>query len=97
MDFLNVKASPVAFCTGLDSEELERLPETSTVRHATPIETPASSSLGALVHTRGAKSVCGRRMTLLLPRSFDVADPQACSRCLEAMGNGSGGQYTAWP
>ena len=95
VDFLDVRAFPVAFCTGLDSDELERLPETSTVHHATPIETRASSSLGGLLLTRGARSVCGQRMTLLIPRSFDVADPHACSRCLDVMAKGRGGQEAA--
>ena len=95
MDLPNVRAFPVAVYTGLDSDELERLPETSMVHHATPIETRARSSTSGVLLTTGARSLCDQRMTLVMPRSFDLTYPHACSRCLEMMANGRGGQESA--
>ena len=95
MDRPDLRAVPVAVYNGLNSDELERLPETTTVRHATQTELRPQSSLGGLLLTRGARSACRQRMTLLIPRSFDPADPHACSRCLEVMANRRGGQGDA--
>lgn len=95
MDFPDLRAVPPAVYNGLNSDELEGLPETTIVRHATPIEIDTQPSLGGLLLTRGARSACGQRMTLLIPRSFDLADPHACPRCLEVMANRRGGQGDA--
>lgn len=95
MDSRNVQAVPATVYNGLNSDELERLPETAHVHHATPVESRSQSSLGGVLLTRGARSLCGKRMTLLIPRTFDLADPHACSRCLEVMATGSGARKTS--
>jgi hypothetical protein len=95
VDFPNVRGFSEAVYTGLKSDELERLPETSMIHHATPVDIRATSSSPGFLLTRGARSLCDQPMTLVMPRLFDLADPHACSRCLEALANGRGGQDPA--
>ena len=95
MDVANVQAVPAAVYTGLNSDELERQPEASMVHHATPVVTRGKSSTGWVLLIRGARSLCDQRMTLVMPRSFDLADPHACLRCLEVMANGRGSHGSA--
>jgi len=69
----------------LDSSELEQLPRAAVIHHATRVETDAEFPQRELVFGGGQVSICDRRLTLVLPRRFDITDPDACPRCLEAV------------
>jgi len=88
MEVLNNQHSRRSFYTGLDSSELERLPRAATIYHATRLDTDAGLPVPRLVFSEGQVSFCHRRVTVVLPRPFDLTDRDACPQCIRAVTSG---------
>jgi hypothetical protein len=54
------------------------------VHHATNHEGETGFPMRGDLFRAGMMSRCGRRLTVVIPRLFDVADPDACIRCIQA-------------
>ena len=90
-----MSAQPPAYSPGLSRYKLRRnslnvvakvLPPEPDLVHALPVRTSDRTPLDSphyfeLHHDRQA--VCGARVLVMMPGSFDPGDPQACQRCAD--------------
>lgn len=67
---------------GLNSVELEALPEAVLIHHATPYESDSGGPLRGVVRPLRLVSMCDPGVDVVTPQRFDPADPYACVQCL---------------
>lgn len=88
MDLSDDRHATAALYNGLDSAELEALPEALVVHHATPYPSDSGLPLRRVVRPLGLRSLCERRVDVVIPTPFDLADPYACARCVAVVSAG---------
>lgn len=83
--------------TGLDGDELERLPDTVLIHHAALYNATVALALHSVLFNRRLAALCERRLNVLMPLPFSLDDPHACPQCLEVIRAAAGHSAAAAP